>query len=89
MMPVGKAVEMGKGRQLGVRLVIIISDTCNTAVWSGSLGAVRRDEDNSGEYPCGVTTTYQTEAVNISEEVIWTVGMQLEDTYIDRWKAEV
>ena len=62
MATVGKAAAAGGGGQLGVNLVLPGSDTDDPAVWSGVLGAVRCNDENSGECPCAVPTPDYKEA---------------------------
>ena len=52
----GKSAAAERGGQLGINLFLPGSDTRFPAVWSGVLGAVGRDDEDVGDYPCGVHT---------------------------------
>ena len=66
MVPVGKAADVGGGGKMDVRLILQGSDSGGPAVWIGFRSAVRSDHKDGGEHQCGVTTSYNREAGNMS-----------------------
>ena len=48
--------------QLGISLVIPVGDTGGPYFWRLFMGSVRRDDEDYGEYPCGVNMPYRGEA---------------------------
>ena len=61
MVPVEKYATPGEGGQPDVSLVILSGDTGGNDVWIGVLGAVGRNDEDGGDYPCGVPTSYHGE----------------------------
>ena len=52
--PVGKYAVTGGGGQPGVRIFLQVGDTGNNFVWIRVLGVVVINDEDGGEYPCGV-----------------------------------
>ena len=67
---VGKDADTVRGRQPGVRFVLQGGDTGGPSIWIRGLRAVRRNDKDSGEHPCGFPTTYHRKA---RETAIWRV----------------
>ena len=64
MVTVGKAVMTGGGRQLGAILVLQGVIQAVLIFLSSVMGAAVRNDDDGGEYPCGIFTPVHVEAVN-------------------------
>ena len=62
MAPVGKYAATGRGGKMGVKLVLTGGDKRGPNFWIRVLGAIRRNIDYDGEYPCGSPMTDHEEA---------------------------